>query len=88
MFTKLFWKDAAERAGKTFLQNVAAAVVTIGLSGLLGAGWTTILLNAATATVFSLASSVLSLPVNGNGTASLLRGVKAVPGNKHEAPSA
>lgn len=86
MFTKLFWQDAGERAGKTFAQDLAAPLITAtaaaGAGAALHVGWVTLLTNAGVAALISLLTSVVSLPVSGNGSASLLRAVK--PG-RHEA---
>lgn len=81
MFSKLFWEDAGERAGKTFAQALLAALLVAGVS-LTTLPWPTLLASAGTAALISLLTSVVSLPVNGNGGASLLRAV--TPG-RHEA---
>jgi hypothetical protein len=80
MFTLAFWKDAGERAAKTFAQallGVLAATATLAT-----VNWSAALASAGTATVLSLLTSVVSLPVGGNGTASLLRAVRS---GRHEA---
>jgi hypothetical protein len=83
MFSKLFWEDAGERAGKTLAQTILSALLVAGATGVLGVHWPTLLATAGTAALISLLSSVVSLPVGGNGTASLLRSLRA-PG-RHEA---
>ena len=82
MFTKKFWADAAERAGKTFAQVLAAPLLVGGVGSLTHQPWISLLESALAATVLSLATSVVSLPVNGNGGASLLRSVHV---GRHEA---
>lgn len=65
MLTKPFWKGAAERAIKTFLQ-VFIAVATLGVgqeaigvsAGIFDVDWVGALNVAATATIFSLAMSL------------------------------
>jgi len=64
MFTKAFWRGAAERAIKTFLQVFVAVAVAgvgadaVGLSaGLLDVSWLDALSVAGLATVLSLATS-------------------------------
>jgi len=60
MFTKLFWKDAAERLIKTFAQAVLALVIVAPTTPVIGFDWPTILLTAATAAVISLLTSIVS----------------------------
>lgn len=64
MFTAEFWKGAAERGLKTFLQTFVAVVVAgvgadaVGVSaGLMDVSWLDALSVAALATVLSLATS-------------------------------
>jgi len=59
MWTKDFWKDTAERAIKTFLQNILAILLISGTT-LLNADWQAGLAVAATAAVVSLLTSVVS----------------------------
>lgn len=65
MFTTAFWKGAAERAVKTFLQTfVATATLSVGQdaigvsAGILDIDWAGVISIAALATVLSLATSV------------------------------
>ncbi|QIK63188.1 holin [Leucobacter viscericola] len=71
MFTKLFWKDAGERAVKTFAQ-AAVALLTAGATGLLGIDWPQLLSVAGLAALVSILTSVGSDSVGDRGTASLL----------------
>lgn len=81
MFTALFWKDAGERAGKTFAQALLA--VFVAGASIASISWSTALVTAGTAALASLLTSVVSLPINGGGGgASLLSAVR--PG-RHEA---
>lgn len=69
MFTSIFWKDALERAIKTFAQSTVA-VLTAGATGILDANWMNALSVAGLAVVVSLLTSVAS-GVPGDETASL-----------------
>lgn len=64
MFTIAFWKGAAERAMKTFVQTFAA-VMSIAIGGELipgvgldGIDWLSALSVSAVATIYSLATSI------------------------------
>ncbi|USI64727.1 holin [Lactococcus petauri] len=57
MFTKIFWKDTAERAVKTFAQSFGAVLIASG-TGLLDVDWMNALSVAGFATVISVATSV------------------------------
>lgn len=57
MFTKIFWKDTAERAVKTFAQSFGAVLIASG-TGLLDVDWMNALSVAGLATVISVATSV------------------------------
>lgn len=59
MYTKEFWKDAAERAIKTFLQAVLAVLMVDGTT-LLNADWQAGLVMAGTAAAISLITSLVS----------------------------
>lgn len=60
MFTGLFWKDTAERAVKTFAQALLALVIVAPNTPVIGFDWPTLLLTAATATVISVLTSIVS----------------------------
>lgn len=70
MFTSIFWKDALERAVKTFAQS-AVAVLTAGATGIMDANWMNALSVAGLAVVVSLLTSIAS-GVPGDETASLV----------------
>lgn len=57
MFTKLFLKDTAERAVKTFAQSLAA-VLTAGATGVLDVDWTNALSVSLLATLVSVLTSL------------------------------
>lgn len=63
MFTKLFLKDAAERAIKTFVQALLAVVAAAGTTSIVSFDWPTLLLTAATAAVISILTSIASVAV-------------------------
>jgi hypothetical protein len=74
MDSKTFAWDTLERAAKTFAQVLVSfftAGVTIG-----GLDWAHALNVSVTAAVVSVLTSVASLPVSENGTASLVGAVK------------
>jgi hypothetical protein len=66
-----FWKDAGERALKTFAQTVVA-LLSAGGFGLVDAPWSTALNIAALAAVLSVLTSIASAGVGQQGTASLV----------------
>lgn len=70
MFTKQFWKDAAERAVKTFAQ-AAVAVLTAGATGLLDVEWVHVFSVSGLAALVSILTSVGSGTVT-HGDASLV----------------
>lgn len=57
MFSKVFWRDAAERAIKTFAQTLAA-LLSATATPLLAFDWPVLLGVAATAALLSLLTSV------------------------------
>lgn len=60
MFTGLFWKDVFERASKTFAQALLALLVVAPNTPVIGFDWPTLLFTAATATVISVLTSIIS----------------------------
>jgi hypothetical protein len=68
MFNGLFWKDALERALKTFAQAVLAVIGVAAATPVTGFDWQTILLTGVTAAVISVLTSLVSAP--GGGTIS------------------
>ena len=58
MFNALFWKDAAERAAKTFAQALLALIIVAPNTPVFGFDWPTLLATAGTAAVISLLTSV------------------------------
>lgn len=83
IFTRTFWRDAAERSAKTFAQSLLGTLAVAGVT-VLTVNWYTALAVAGTSTLISVLMSIVSLPVAGNGTASLVRGVIARRG-RHSA---
>lgn len=57
MFTKLFFKDTAERAVKTFAQAMVA-VMTAGATGVLDVDWVNALSVSLLATLVSVLTSI------------------------------
>lgn len=57
MFTKLFFKDTAERAVKTFAQSMVA-VMTVGATGVLDVDWVNALSVSLLATLVSVLTSI------------------------------
>ena len=72
MWTKSFWKDAAERAVKTFAQ-VAATFLVIGTTGVLDVDWVQVASVSGVAALISVLTSVASEGVATKGNASLVR---------------
>lgn len=75
MFTLTFWKDAFERAVKTFAQSLLATLTLSGVD-VVHLDWGQTLSVAATATVISVLTSLLSAGVANTGTASLSKAVE------------
>lgn len=80
MWTTRFWKDAVERALKTFAQTLIA-LLGVGGFGIIDAPWFSSLSVAGLAAVLSVLSSVASVTVGEQGTASL------VPASETVAPA-
>ncbi|PLW03994.1 holin [Corynebacterium ulcerans] len=70
MLSKEFWKDLAERAIKTFAQALLA-VLAVGVP-IWDLDWASAMGIAATATLISALSSVASIRVGVQGTASVV----------------
>jgi hypothetical protein len=66
-----FWKDAAERAVKTFAQSLVA-LIGAGAVNIVLLDWPDIFGISATAALVSVLTSVVSLPIGDNGSASLV----------------
>lgn len=63
MFTWVFWKQALERALKTFAQAVVALLTSDQVLGILDVNWGDVAQVGALAAVLSLLTSVVSAPV-------------------------
>jgi len=72
MFSKAFWKSAAERAVKTAAQTYIAVASVGGVFDLASISWTAIGAAAASATVLSVLSSIVSLGAGPEGSPSLV----------------
>ena len=72
MWNKGFWKDAAERAIKTFAQ-VAVSFLVIGTTGVLEVDWQQMASISAVAALASVLTSIASDGVGVKGTASLVK---------------
>ncbi|GAA1970167.1 holin [Amycolatopsis minnesotensis] len=72
MFSAAFWKDAIERAVKSFAGALAAWLATAG-TGLLAVDWPTGLSLAGFAAVASVLTSITSAPFGTPSTASVIR---------------
>jgi hypothetical protein len=74
MWTKSFWKDAAERAARTMAQALLALWLVGDVAfNVLNASWGQAFGIAAGAAVISLLTSLVSAPVGDSGTASLVK---------------
>ena len=72
MWTKSFWKDAAERAIKTFAQ-VAATFLVLGTTGVADVDWIQVASVSGVAALISVLTSVASEGIGAKGTASLVK---------------
>jgi hypothetical protein len=72
--TRDFWLDAAERAIKTFAQTMIAFLGADAFN-VIDADWTEALSIALGAVVLSVLTSLLSIKLGGNGTASATNAV-------------
>lgn len=75
MWTVQFWKDAVERAIKTFAQTLAA-VLGAGAVDILSVQWTSALAVSAGAALVSVLTSLGSEKFGLEGTASLTKAVE------------
>ncbi len=71
MFSSFFWKDAAERAVKTFAQ-VAATFLVVGTTGVLEVDWLQVVSVSGVAALVSVLTSLASSGIGTEGTASLV----------------
>ncbi|HEV7648461.1 MAG TPA: holin [Actinophytocola sp.] len=78
MWTKMFWKDATERAVRTTAQVVVALAAATG-SGLLDTDWIATLSAAMMAGVLSVLTSVAAGVTTNDGTASTIAGAGPQP---------
>ena len=77
MFTKIFWKDAGERALKTVAQSMVA-LLTAGSFNLLSVDYKNLLSVSLFAGLTSLLTSVASASVGSTNSASLVVDTKEV----------
>lgn len=70
MWTSEFWKQAAERAVKTFAQTLVAAGLVVGVAG--WDEWQAALIAAGIAALLSVATSVASAGFGDKGSPSLV----------------
>ena len=73
MFTKSFWKSAAERAIRTVAQALVAVIAATSFDWF-SADWKAIAGTALTAGVLSLLTSIASAGIGDKGTPSLIAG--------------
>lgn len=71
MWTQPFWRDALERAIRTFAQALLALIGT-DLVGVTELDWPTMLMVGATAAIVSVLTSIVATGVGDRGTASLI----------------
>jgi hypothetical protein len=72
MFTKLFWKEATERAAKTFAQFYVTLAATQALN-VFNMDWTTLLGVSLGGALVSYATSLVSAQIGVKGTPSLVK---------------
>lgn len=76
MFTKLFWKDAGERAVKTFAQTLLALIGAAATTSIIAFNWPALLGVAVTSALVSLLTSVVSAGATDDTTVSPASSVK------------
>ena len=72
MFTKLFWKEATERAAKTFAQFYVTLAATQALN-VFNMDWITLLGVSLGGALVSYATSVVSAQIGVKGTPNLVK---------------
>lgn len=73
MWTRLFWKETAERAIKTMAQGVVALIGVDAVTPFGSIDWPYIMGAALTMGVLSVLTSIASNPVADKGTPSLVK---------------
>ena len=80
LYTKLFWRDAIERAIKTIAQTLATLFLTSeAVFNILTVDWQQALGVAAGAGMLSVLTSIASAKASGTDTASLVVDTKELP---------
>lgn len=72
MWSKKFWKEALDRAIKSFAQGAVALLSADGI-GLFGVQWQDVFSVAGMMFVLSILTSIGSAPIGESGTASILK---------------
>lgn len=83
MYTTRFWRDAAERAGKSFAQALLLLWAADGGFNVLSIDVPAAFGVAAGAAVLSLLTSIVSAPVADTGTASVVSAAPPPPYVEH-----
>lgn len=74
MNSKVFWRDAAERAIKTFAQALLSVIAVAGVT-VLTVDWVEAFAIGATAALVSVLTSIVSVKIGEEDTASLVHEV-------------
>jgi len=77
MFSKSFWKGAAERAIRTFCQTLVA-VAGAAQFDWMSANWQSLLVTSGVAAGLSVLTSIASMNVGDRGTPSMVESVSTV----------
>lgn len=85
MITRVFLRDVAERAVKSFAGGLLSFLTVAGVT-VLDVDWEPALASGGTAALVSVLLSIVSLPIGGNGTASLVPQVVTESRGRHLAP--